>query len=130
MKLTSFFMNSDKDICTKVCTLMANASWTKHSVYSIHSSSSDKKVVVIWRPLMSVSLHFFWVAKTIMNQYHPHVKLAPVRVFSCKLPLNQPNVVAQQKSDSIIVFFREWREIWQHTFFLTSLYNIGGLKGH
>ena len=33
-------------------------SWTKPSVYSIHSSSPDKTLVVIWRLLMSVSLHF------------------------------------------------------------------------
>ena len=33
-------------------------SWTKPSVYSIHSSSSDKTFVVIWRLLMWVSLHF------------------------------------------------------------------------
>ena len=33
-------------------------SWTKPSVYSIHSRSSDKKFVIIWGLLMWESLHF------------------------------------------------------------------------
>ena len=33
-------------------------SWTKPSVYSIHSKSFDKTFVVIWRLLMWVSPHF------------------------------------------------------------------------
>ena len=59
-------MNCNKDFRKNI--LPWWPSWIKDSIYSIHSSSSDKKFVVIWRLLMWVPLHFFWVKKTIINQ--------------------------------------------------------------
>ena len=53
--LNTFLMNSNKDFCNWMFVPWW-PSWIKHSIYKIHSRSSDKKFVVIWSQCTDVSI--------------------------------------------------------------------------